>query len=318
LIDPVSMSDSDFEHMKRLGGASLIIITNRDHERESGLFRDRTGAEVVVHEADADGISIKPDRKIQDDEEVVPGLRAIQLRHGKSPGEIALYWPKKRTMLVGDLVVGAPMGRLTLLDDSKLADPAKAALGLRKLLNSRSYTFDVMLVGDGHSIFENAKERLVECLQNRADIYINRINIDELEWKHHNPHKGYERYIAEVGDLIGARNLGYQLLRLPPGQSTYPMHFHYFAEEMFYVIEGECTLLTPRGDLTVRSGDFIAFPPGKSGAHKFRNDGEKPCVLLALGNNLSHEVGEYPDSDKIATIRGIYRRRDIVDYWEGE
>jgi uncharacterized cupin superfamily protein len=73
----------------------------------------------------------------------------------------------------------------------------------------------------------------------------------------------------------------------------------------------------------VKQGDFIAFPPGASGAHKFvgRSD---VCLLLALGEHLRHDVCEYPDSGKINvfakgdTGQRIYRTRDHVDYWEGE
>ena len=101
LIDPVAMSDADSEHLAALGGAKSIVLTNADHEREAAVLQEQTGADVIVHEADADALSITPVRTVQDREAVVPGLHAIHLSHGKSPGEIALYFPDKQMVLFG-------------------------------------------------------------------------------------------------------------------------------------------------------------------------------------------------------------------------
>ena len=280
LIDPVPMIESDLEQFEKLGGASWIVLTNQDHEREAAFFRERTRARVVVHEEDARAVSVAVDRKVVDGDEIVPGLQVIHLRYGKSTGEIALYWPDKKALLSGDLVVGAPMGRFTLLMDEKLEDPPRAAVELRKVLK---LDFDALLVGDGHSVFQDARRLLIECLEERQDVYINRINSAELEWASWSGAEGYAWETKDIDPLIGARHLGYRLIRLPAGNSTFPLHFHHFVEEMFYILEGECTLLSPRGEVVVRAGDFIAFPPGPRSAHKFANQGEAACTLLALG-----------------------------------
>jgi len=149
LIDPVPMSEEDLRQFGELGGARWIVITNCDHEREAAFFKERTGAEVVAHAADADAMEVAVDRTVEDGVEIVAGLRVVHLQHGKSPGELALYWPRRKLLLAGDLVVGAPVGKFSLLLDAKLADPPQAALELRKLLR---LDFDAILVGDGHSI----------------------------------------------------------------------------------------------------------------------------------------------------------------------
>ena len=77
-------------------------------------------------------LEVAADRQITDGEEIVPGLRAIHLRYGKSPGEIVLYFSEKRAVLSGDLIVGEPIGSLTLIAEEKLENPPKAALELRK------------------------------------------------------------------------------------------------------------------------------------------------------------------------------------------
>ena len=317
LIDPVPMIDSDLNQLDKLGGASLIVLTNSDHEREAEFFRKRTGAKIVIHEADAAALEGVAERQIIDGEEIVPGLQAIHLRYGKSPGEIALYLPEKRAILSGDLVVGAPIGALTLLADEKLENPGKAALELRKIL---ALQFDVILVGDGHSILQNARQRLIECLQRRTDIYINRINIDDIDWVKRDAPEPYDFEDKDIDPLIGAQLLGYRLIRLHPNNASFPMHFHHFSDEMFYVMEGTCILETPRGDLTITAGDFIAFPPGEAGAHKIVNAGEAPCTVLAVGMNQPHGVSEYPDSKKVFPyVSGrLFRKDDNVSYWDGE
>lgn len=317
LIDPVPMIDSDLDQFDKLGGAALIVITNRDHERAAQTFHERTGAKVVVHEADAAELTVPADRQIGDGENIVPGLRVIHLRHGKSPGEIALYFSEKRLVLAGDLIVGEPIGAFTLLADEKLTHPPRAALELRKIL---ALSFDAILVGDGHSILQDARQRLVECLQRRVDILINRINIDEMDWVKRAAPGAYGFEEKDIDRLVGAQHLGYRLIRLPPGNASFPTHFHHFGEELFYVMEGRCLLKVPQGDKAVTKGDFIAFPPGAAGAHKFINSGDEPCVLLAIGTALPYDVSEYPESDKIFPyVSGrIFRKGDSVGYWDGE
>lgn len=85
-------------------------------------------------------------------------MEVIHLRYGKSPGEIALVWPSLGAAFISDLVWGGPSGVFSFLPDEKLADPARAALELRKLLAYPRVT--TILVGDGHSIFGNAREKL--------------------------------------------------------------------------------------------------------------------------------------------------------------
>ena len=170
VIDPVAISEADLAQLKELGGAALIVVTNRDHERMTALLKKQTGAEVVAHEEDADSFSFPVDRAVVEGDEVVPGMEVIHLRYGKSPGEIALVWPELGAAFISDLIWGGPSGAFSFLPDAKLADPPRAALELRKLLAYPQIT--TILVGDDHSIFGNARERLLECLVARDDIWV--------------------------------------------------------------------------------------------------------------------------------------------------
>jgi glyoxylase-like metal-dependent hydrolase (beta-lactamase superfamily II) len=170
VIDPVAMSEPDFAELKELGGAALIVVTNRDHARMAELFREQTGAELVAHEEDAGSLSFPIDQPAVEGDEPVTGMQIVHLRYGKSPGEIALVWPQLRAAFISDLVWGGPSGAFSFLADEKLDDPPRAALELRKLLAHPE--IDTILVGDGHSIFGNARARLLECLTGRDDIWL--------------------------------------------------------------------------------------------------------------------------------------------------
>jgi glyoxylase-like metal-dependent hydrolase (beta-lactamase superfamily II) len=170
VIDPVAISDADFAQLKQLGGASLIVVTNRDHARMTEFFKEQTGAEVVAHEEDAGSFPFAVDRTVVEGDEVVAGVEVVQLRYGKSPGEIALVWPELRAAFISDLVWGGPSGAFSFLPDEKLAEPPRAAIELRKLLAYPEIT--TILVGDGHSIFGNAREKLLECLVERDEIWL--------------------------------------------------------------------------------------------------------------------------------------------------
>jgi glyoxylase-like metal-dependent hydrolase (beta-lactamase superfamily II) len=80
---------------------------------------------------------------------------------GKSPGEVALHDAARRILVVGDAVVGNPPGRLSLLPERVMEDPA----GLRASVASLAdLDFDALLVGDGVHIGSGARERLRELV----------------------------------------------------------------------------------------------------------------------------------------------------------
>ena len=319
LIDPVPMSASDAAQLDALGGAALIVLTNRDHERDAAVLQKRTGARIVAHEAEAPHFGLTVDRTVMDGEEIVTDLRALHLAHGKSPGEIALLWRGGRVAFIGDYVWGHPVGALTLGAEPTLADPAQAALQLRKLLAVQQ--LDALLLGDGHSLLTGARGALLAMLEARTDIYINRVNLDEIPWLEIPDWPGDFGYaFKDIDPLIGARHLGYLVMRLAPGKKNCPLHFHHFEEELCVVLEGTCVMRTSRGNVVLRQGDFVAFPPGPNGDHQFVNESAEPCTMLLLSNLVPSDVSEYPDSSKV-NLRGaryIFRKEQRVDYWDRE
>jgi glyoxylase-like metal-dependent hydrolase (beta-lactamase superfamily II) len=139
-------------------GVARILLTNRNHVRDANRVRSRTGARTAIHPADA--VHARNQQAEIDDElhvgERIGPLTVVAVA-GKSPGEVALHWPARRILIVGDAVIGNPPGRCSLLRDKVMDDPAQLRASVRRLLD---LDFDTLLVGDGVSILTGARERL--------------------------------------------------------------------------------------------------------------------------------------------------------------
>ncbi|MGH7915050.1 MAG: MBL fold metallo-hydrolase [Candidatus Binataceae bacterium] len=160
-IDPVEASASDFEEIVR-ARPTRVLLTNRNHVRAANRVREHTGARVAIHPADA---PYAHNQAAVIDDELSAGERVgplvVVATPGKSPGEVALHWPDRKTLIVGDAVIGNPPGRCSLLREQVMDDPARLRESVRNLL---AIDFDTLLVGDGVSILSGAKERLRELV----------------------------------------------------------------------------------------------------------------------------------------------------------
>jgi glyoxylase-like metal-dependent hydrolase (beta-lactamase superfamily II) len=164
-IDPAEMPDDVLEEIAR-EGVARIVLTNRNHFRASMRVRERTGGRVGIHPADA---AFARGKGTEVDDELLPGQSVgpftVADARGKSPGEIALYWPGRRILLVGDACVGNPPGECALLPDAVIDDKPALIESLRRLSRLQ---FDTLLVGDGAPILEggrSALERLLASLK---------------------------------------------------------------------------------------------------------------------------------------------------------
>jgi glyoxylase-like metal-dependent hydrolase (beta-lactamase superfamily II) len=160
-IDPVQPSEEDLEELVRRGVAH-ILITNRNHGRAANTIRARTGARAAIHPADAP--HARKEGAVLDGElnlGAKVGPFVVVGASGKSPGEVALHWPERKILLVGDAVIGHPPGRCKLLPEKVVDDPARLRDSVRGLL---ALDFDILLVGDGDPILDSAKDRLRELV----------------------------------------------------------------------------------------------------------------------------------------------------------
>jgi len=158
LIDPVDPAAEGWGAIDMLAPFAGLWVTNRNHSRAAGAFRERYGLKVVVHEADAERLETGADQTVHGDERL-PG--DIQLIHvpGKSPGEIAFHVPRARALIVGDVVVGDPPGELSTYPEKVIDDMAELHRSAAKLLE---YDFDALLLCDGEPIVSGGKQKLRE------------------------------------------------------------------------------------------------------------------------------------------------------------
>lgn len=161
-IDPVQPPAPDLDEIVAAGVAT-ILLTNRNHARAANVLRSRTGARTLIHRDDAaharsQGADVDGYLEVG----TKAGPFAVVAAAGKSPGEVALHWPERRILIVGDAVIGNPPGRCALLREKVMDDPQRLHRSVAALLD---LDFDVLLVGDGISILADAKGRLAELVE---------------------------------------------------------------------------------------------------------------------------------------------------------
>ena len=157
VVDPVELEPDELSWL--VGeGVRTILLTNRNHSRAANAVREATGAHTAIHRSDAAHAQSQGcvvDEAISSGEMFGP-LQVIPAK-GKSPGEVALYWPERGILILGDAAVGNPPGELSLLPEEKLDDPARLRASLRDLLQLE---FEVLLLGDGVPILKDGKAAL--------------------------------------------------------------------------------------------------------------------------------------------------------------
>ncbi len=316
-IDPLPLTDADAQEIASRGGVAWVVVTNRDHERDARAIAARFGAKIAASAPDVAMLAGPVDRALVHGDEI-GGARVIALDGFKTPGECALYFADLETVVLGDALWGAPAGALTLMPDEKLADARRAALSLRTVAAAHPLH---LLVGDGACVFENATAEMWKTLDARALPEMRVINVDDAVWRTWPKEpSGFGGSTFEVGNLIGSEKLGYRIARIDPGSAFCPLHWHTLEEEVFFVMRGIATLVTPHGRVSVRAGDFLQFPTTSVGAHKVVNESSAPCDILMVACNDLDDVCSYPDSHKVLVDRRGLMLRDHpdLDYYDGE
>ena len=139
-VDPVEMAPEVEGELASLG-VDRIVLTIRNHFRASMKVKERTGAPIAIHPADA---AFAREKGTRIDEDLRAGEHVgpfeIVASPGKSPGECAL------------------------LPDAVIDDKPRLAVSQRTLA---ALDFDALLLGDGAPILEGGRaalRRLVEGL----------------------------------------------------------------------------------------------------------------------------------------------------------
>lgn len=160
VVDPPPLAENDEGYFKVLCvNPALVVVTNRNHMRSRERFTGGGRVPTGMHKDELSQVDVKVERVLEDGQTLPGGLVVVHLP-GKSPGEIALFWPERKALIVGDALI-APGGKLKLIPEAKLDDPKLLRKSLQRL---RELDFDALLVADGDPILRGAKSRVVAFL----------------------------------------------------------------------------------------------------------------------------------------------------------
>src|SRR5262245_28792817 len=90
LIDPLPLSPHDHAHLKTLGGAAWIVLTNSMHVRAARELATIYSARLAGPSAESADFPIPCDRWLRNGDEVVAGLVVEEMAGSKTAGELAL------------------------------------------------------------------------------------------------------------------------------------------------------------------------------------------------------------------------------------
>lgn len=104
-----------------------------------------------------------------------------------------------------------------------------------------------------------------------------------------------------LGDLFGLQNFGVNLTRLAPGGESALLHRHSRQDEFVYILQGEPTLVTDRGEAVLRPGMCAGFPAGGH-AHQLVNRTDRDVIYLEIGDRSAGDEADYPADDIKAVL----------------
>jgi len=156
-------------------------------------------------------------------------------------------------------------------------------------------------------------------------------NVFEPEFESASDREGFEYRRSRIGWQAGSEQLGASLFEVPPGQATFPYHWHSANEEMLIVLSGRPSLRGPDGWRELTEGEVVAFRVGPEGAHQIVNRSDEPVRFLVVSQMVAPELNGYPDTGKLGilgrppgsrdagdAVFAFFNSEDEVDYFEGE
>ena len=128
---------------------------------------------------------------------------------------------------------------------------------------------------------------------------------------------------TRLGDPVGLTQMGVGEVELAPGSATGLLHYHYGADEMIYVLEGEVTLIEEgRDPQTLRAGDAAGWRAGDTLGHTIENRSDAPARLLEIGTRPPEDTAVYLGLDLMYRARNgteiTIRSRSGRAYAQGE
>jgi uncharacterized cupin superfamily protein len=159
---------------------------------------------------------------------------------------------------------------------------------------------------------------------------VEQVNVFASDWDEEETADGFAAKRLRLGRRLDAELLGASVYELPPGERSFPAHFHHANEELLLVLSGGLTARFDGGERELQAGDALVFRRGPAGLHQFLNRSQEPVRFLIVSTMIAPEVAEYPDSVKIGVfaeppgsgrpdpLKRFLRSDATVDYFEGE
>ena len=105
-----------------------------------------------------------------------------------------------------------------------------------------------------------------------------------------------------LGDALGLKSFGVNLLRLPPGCASSQRHWHSRQDEFVFVVAGEVVLVTDGGEQVLTAGMAAGFPAGKPDGHHLINRGNGDALVLEVGDRIPGDEADYSDIDMLVRL----------------
>jgi uncharacterized cupin superfamily protein len=116
-----------------------------------------------------------------------------------------------------------------------------------------------------------------------------------------------------LGDALGLKNFGVNLVTLKPGAKSAMRHWHTLQDEFIWVVEGEITLVTDAGEQLLRPGTAAGFCAGSTDGHHLVNRTGRDARYLEVGDRTPGDLPNYPDDDfgaRYVDGKRIFTRKD--------
>lgn len=116
-----------------------------------------------------------------------------------------------------------------------------------------------------------------------------------------------------LGDALGLKNFGVNLVTLQPGAKSAMRHWHTLQDEFVWIVEGELTLVTDAGEQVLRPGSAAGFRAGSTDGHCLVNKSDRPARYLEVGDRTPGDLPNYPDDDFGARYidgKRVFTRKD--------
>jgi len=138
-----------------------LVITHRHGDHTAGLPKVAAALPelpIAAHEEEAAALPVPVQRKLQDGEEVVPGLKVIHVP-GHSAGNIALLLTDEGTLIAGDCVFGAgEYGERLIPPPAKYC--ADVDLATKNIALLSKHPFERAVLSHGEHLMAGAKEQI--------------------------------------------------------------------------------------------------------------------------------------------------------------